>query len=82
MTADQRLLVIGIYINSALYLMGVFVEGLLTAHPNAWRYALVAAGLSYLSYVMQVASVPRTLCAIVVCISFSAGAAAGILLLF
>lgn len=40
MTPDQRLLVIGLYINSALYLTGTFVAGIVTQHPWAWRASL------------------------------------------
>ena len=53
MTADQRVIAIGAYINSALYCAGVFVAGLLTGNPLAWRLALVTAGANFLCYFAQ-----------------------------
>ena len=80
MDQDQRLLVVGIYINSALYLIGVFVAGLVTDHPTAWRMALVTAGVCYFAYFAQVwgkrhAATAATL------VSVAAGIVAGLALL-
>jgi hypothetical protein len=82
MTADQRLLVIGLYINSALYLTGVYWAGLIYHNNFAWKMALAAAGLSYVGYLAQVTQIPRALCGIVVGISAIVGAAAGLSLVF
>lgn len=53
MTEDQRLLVIGAYINSALYCAGVFVAAIVTGNPFAWRLAIGTAGLNFLAYFAQ-----------------------------
>lgn len=75
-------LLVGLLLNSALYLTGVFVAGMMTHDGAAWKLALVAAGVSYLSYSMQIYGAGRNACATVVVISVLAGAAAGLLLLF
>lgn len=51
---DRSLILIAGIINSALYLIGVFVAGLLTNHPRAWALALITAGLCYLSALVQI----------------------------
>jgi len=43
---------VGVMVNSALYLIAVFVAGILTAHVGAWRLAIVAFGITYLSYLL------------------------------
>lgn len=43
----------GIQINSALYLAGAFVAGLVVDNPLAWKLALAAIGVTYLSYLAQ-----------------------------
>lgn len=51
---DERpYLYIAILINSALYLTGVFVAGLMLGNGWAWKLALLTAGLCYLSYMAQ-----------------------------
>lgn len=42
---------LGAIINSALYLSAVFVAGISTDHPDAWKLAIVAIGMTYLSHV-------------------------------
>ena len=42
--------VAGALLNSAIYLLCVFVAGIVTAHPFAWKEALVAMGITYLSH--------------------------------
>ena len=81
MNEDQRLLVVGLYINAALYLVGVFTVALLHGPRISWVYALLAAGLSYVSYFSQIAGMPRLLNIVLVGGSVGAGAAAGIMLL-
>ena len=44
---------VGALISSALYLAMVFVAGIVTANPVAWRTAVAAAGFTYLSHVAQ-----------------------------
>jgi hypothetical protein len=83
MTEDQRLLVIGAYINSALYCAGVFVAGILLSHPLAWQLALATVGVTFLSYFAQLAAQylqPWVLVAFVL-ITILLGIAAGVVLL-
>lgn len=54
MSEDQKFLALGIYINSALFIIGVFVAGLVLNVPLAWKGAILTAGISYLAYVAQV----------------------------
>lgn len=83
MNSDQRLLVVGVYLNSAIYLVGVFVASLFVQHGEAWKMALACAGLSYCAYSAQViAADARYICAALVNGSVLAGLAAGIMLLF
>lgn len=84
---DERpYLYIAILINSALYLTGVFVAGLMLGNGWAWKLALLTAGLCYLSYMVQLialhadgkAMVPLSLMLIIATIVV--GAAGGIML--
>lgn len=52
MNENQRFLLLGCYINSALYLVGCFVAGMLL-HSPAWKWALAASGAAFLSYIIQ-----------------------------
>lgn len=56
MTPDQRLLAIGCYINSALYLTGVFVVSLFVHQGFAWKAALMCAGVTFLAYAVQISA--------------------------
>lgn len=53
MTDLQKLLVVAILLNAALYLTGVFVAGLVTNNALAWKLAIVSAGFATLCYVAQ-----------------------------
>lgn len=80
MDANQRLLVIGIYLHSALYLSGTFIAGLMTNRPMAWRMALVTSAVCYFAYYAQV--VDKRMAAIgLVLASIFCGALAGFALL-
>ena len=81
MNADQRLLVVGLYINSALYLAGVYCAGLINHNPWAWKGALAASGVSYLAYLSQISVAPRPVQIVCVIASILLGAGAGISLL-
>lgn len=59
MNPDQRVLAIGAYLNGALYLIGIFVASLFVQHNFAWKLAVAAAGVSFLSYVAQVRAPPH-----------------------
>lgn len=52
---ERRFLYVAIILNSALYLVGVFIAGLVTNHPEAWRLALTALGVCYISPSVQIA---------------------------
>lgn len=49
----QFILAFGAILNSALYLIFLFVAGLVTAHPMAWGAAIIDAGMIYVSYTLQ-----------------------------
>jgi hypothetical protein len=75
--------VIGALVNSALYLLCVFAAGLVTGHPTAWKLALIAMGVTYISHYLQlIPGVSRDLCTGVVVASIAIGAAAGIAIFF
>ena len=61
MTADQRFLAIGIYLNSALYCTGIYCAGLIYHREMAWKFAIATAAVCYLSYYAQIAVLPRPL---------------------
>ncbi len=83
MNPDQRLLAIGVYIMSALYLTGCFVASLFVQHGVAWKVALVSAGLSCLAYTAQVSFVEARLWALaLVALSQWFGLIAGLCVLF
>lgn len=54
MTEDQRFLAIGIYINGAIYLVGMIWAGLALGAPRAVVLALVSAAVAFFSYMAQV----------------------------
>ena len=82
MTADQRLIIVGIYVSSTLYLAMVFAAGVLTAHPLAWKLAAATAGANYFSYFVQLISVKLWFCVFLVATSIGLGALAGLSLLW
>lgn len=82
MTADQRLLAIFAGVNSALYLAGVFVAGLVLGNHGAVYAVIATAGVTFLSYVFQLGwGEKRKACVVVSLATIVAGAASGILLL-
>lgn len=78
--------VVGALLNSALYLLCVFVAGLVTGHPIAAKLAIAAIGVTYLGYHLMIVdwiegrfkSAANTL----VAVSIALGIAAGLDLLF
>lgn len=86
MTDLQKFLFAAILLNSALYLSGVFAAGILLANPFAWKLALIAAGMCYVTYVAQYFSGVRHLYArvgeITTWLSIVAGVLAGLALLW
>ena len=75
-------LVVGLMLNSALYLSGVFVAGIASHRPWAWRVALLACGFSYVSYYIQAVGMERKVAVQAVFLSIFFGIVAGLLLLF
>lgn len=78
----MNLVLIAGIINSALYLTSVFIAGIVTNNPTAWRLAIATYGICYLAALVQV-TVPtyRTTAIILVILSIAFGAAAGVSLL-
>jgi hypothetical protein len=82
--------IIGALINSALYLVCVFVAGLVTGHPWAWRLAIASIGVSFLVCVVELSPITTAskeltranMLNALIPISWLLGIAAGILLLF
>lgn len=70
----------GALVHGALYLILVFAGGVLENNPLAWKLAIGAAGLSYLSYAIQ-ASAFSDAGRFFVFLSIIVGAAAGIALI-
>lgn len=82
---------LGILLNSALYLFCVWYAGLFHDKPAAWKFAIIAMGVTYVSYCLQLtASLPDLrpawltswVIASVVGWSVVFGVAAGLALLF
>lgn len=82
MIDTQRILAAGLIVNAALYLLCVFTAGIVTGNAWAWKLALVAMGVTYLSYFGQIvyADYWRTNAGLVV-LSVLLGAASGFVLL-
>ena len=83
----MNLPVIGAMINSALYLVAVFIAAFIMGKDLAWKLDVAACGITYLSYVMMAAGQVREkpammLANALVWLSIALGAAAGIALLF
>jgi hypothetical protein len=78
---DHALIRSGILINSALYLSGCFVAGLVVGSPLAWKAALLTAAICYLCYSAQDAWCQR-LAQVLRVLSLLTGTAAGVALLF
>lgn len=73
--------IVGALINSALYIVMVFVAGLVTGHPLAWKYAVACAGIAFFSHVTAIIQYKIT-SQYLVFVSWGVGALAGIALLF
>lgn len=80
--AFKNIMAAGVLLNSALYLNGVFVAGLLQGNEWAWKLALVTFGVTYLSYVAQFVRDGSAVAVILVWLSIGIGITAGFALLF
>jgi hypothetical protein len=74
---------VALLINSALYITGCFVAGIVTNNPAAWKLALFTAALCYLAPMAQTfpGKAAETTAYGLIVMSVLAGAAAGWFLL-
>lgn len=76
---------LGAFIYGALYLTGVFVAGIVTVDPWAWKLALVSAGLAYLTQLAdgaaQMAHMWTGIITTLLIVTVAASIAAGVMLL-
>ncbi len=86
LTDLQKCLIFAALLNSALYLTGCFVAGMVAGNAVAWKLALATTGLCFLSYMGQYFSglglVWRILSKLAALGSIVAGVAAGVALLW
>lgn len=83
MTEDQRILVCGLFLNSALYFTLVFVAGLVMRNDYAWKLAIAGVGFTFLCYLFQVvAPEQRGIAGTAVASSIVVGILAGLALLW
>lgn len=78
MNDERQLMILGLLISSALFLAGVFIGGLVSHNPAAWKLAILATGLSFVAYYAQLLSAPRMLSAALVGLSIGSGIMASI----
>lgn len=81
MEARSIILAAGLILNSALYLIGVMIASIVLHKPNAMVCDVVACGIAYLSYFIQLAGANPRVGTISVGCSVIAGTAAGVMLL-
>lgn len=79
--SDRNFIIIGLLLNSALVLAGIFIAGLATDTALAWKMAIVSAGLIYFLYLFQVMELPRLLVGTTQAAAIVAGAVGFIALL-
>lgn len=56
---DRDWIILGLLLNSALALTGIFVAGLITGTPLAWKMAIASVGLVYFLYLLQLGNSDR-----------------------
>ena len=81
----KSFMAIGALLNSALYLSGCMIAGLVVGNGFAWRLALAAMGVTYVSYLAQFVAADTSASRIAIALvwfSIILGAVAGISLLF
>lgn len=83
MSPDQRLLAAFLVANAAIYVVLVFVAGILKGNDYAWKLSIACAGFTYISYMVQV-SFPDYRSAVLLAFGASVGlgALAGLALLW
>lgn len=75
-------IVIGALIYGALYTAGTFIAGLWLGHRQVIVGAIGTAGITYLSFAVQIMDGPWWLAVLCIYLSIILGAATGLLLLF
>lgn len=81
MSDIQKMLANWAGINSAIYCISVFMAGIYFGNPWAWKLAIATMGICFLSYSLQMWYGGTTLVKIVVLVSITTGAVAGLSLL-
>lgn len=78
----RLMMTVGAQVNSALYLVGVFVAGLAGGNAWAWKLSLAALGVTYFGYLLHCIAEPggrwQTAAVAVVWLSIALGAVAGL----
>jgi hypothetical protein len=79
--------IIGALINSSLYLACVFIAGIVTAHPIAWKFALITMGVTYLQHTIGIVAAYefgawQTVSIALLWLTIALGAVSGLSLLF
>lgn len=82
MDADQRILLVGLYVNAALYLVFVFIAAVWTNRPWSVGACIVCAALAYCAYGAQVYRANWRICATLVGQSVGVAICAALLLLW
>jgi arginine exporter protein ArgO len=72
---------VGLLLNSALYLVCVFVAGIFTHNALSWKLAIATMGVCYLCYLAQDMAASRRVAGALVVLSIILGVAAGLLLI-
>jgi hypothetical protein len=78
-TDVQKALAILAGLNSALFLTGAYVAGMVTGNPLAWKMALASCGLAFIGYVAQYLSGVRQAYWYVAGIATAASIVAGVI---
>jgi hypothetical protein len=79
--SDRPILLGGLLLNSALYLVCVFVAGIVTEDGFTWRCAIAAMGATYVCYLVQLAGAPLIVRVAALWLSIALGVVAGASLL-
>jgi len=72
----------GLVVNSALYLLMVFVAALVLGNRTAMYLSIVTAGICYLAYAAEMVPASQFTLRLLMALSIAAGACAGLALLF
>lgn len=82
MTYERLISLLGLLLNSALYIALVFVGGVLAGNPLVWKLAIATAGICYICYVLQAVNAKAWASGFVTLLSVITGVGAGLCLLF